>query len=124
RHFFDEYVGAFIRFTTRETAAGCEREYDVVLDGLPWQQLIEFLEHEHPVRTGPLNCFAIQTDAAFDRFDVASGSFQDRGFPTSGWPENDETIRTLDAEADVAGGCECLFAVAVFERDILDGEET
>ncbi len=92
-----------LRFPRAEAGAVGEREHDVLLDGLPGEQLVELLEHHHPVGSRPHDLAAVERDAALGRADVAADRLEQGRFPAAGRPEQHVTVGALDREVDAIG---------------------
>src|SRR5215510_7793273 len=119
-HFLDKGGGSFAGFASRNLTAGGERENNVVLDGLPGKELIEFLKHEDSIRPRSVDDFAVEKNPAFHRFQIAANRFQDRRLSATRGTENDETITAADIETDAMSRRKGLLAVVVLERDTVD----
>ena len=87
----------------RELACIDQRERDIVEHRLPRQKLVEFLEHHHPVGAGLGNLPALDADAALARMHIAAHRLEQGGLAAAGRPEQDETVRSVDLEADPLG---------------------
>ena len=96
----DRVARLFPRGGAGEPAARHQREHHVLGDRLPRQQLVEFLEHHHPVGTGPRHDLALQPDLALDRAHVAADRLQQRGLAAARRPEQDEAVGAEDLEID------------------------
>ncbi len=93
-----------LRFPGSEPRAGAQRKHDVLLDGFPSQQLVEFLEHHHPVRPRPHDLAAVQRDAPLGRPDVAADRLEQGRLAATGRPEHDIAVGTKHREIDAIGG--------------------
>jgi len=104
-------------------ARGFQREDHVLLDRLPRQQLIEFLEYEYPVGARRADRQPLQPHAAFGRRHVAADRLEQGRLAASGRPEKHEPIRTVNVEADAIGGGDEVFLGPVLQRHPLHLKE-
>src|ERR1700722_19088366 len=111
----DEIEGASIGFKAGQFTAGRQGESDVLLHGLPGQELVELLKDEDAIRAGGGNFRAIEKDGAFDGTDVSADRFEERRLAAAGGSQDDESIRLEDVETDAPGGSDEVVAGAVLE---------
>src|SRR5205085_10155393 len=70
----------------------------------PRQELVEFLENHHPIRTWPRDGNALETNLALDRLHVPADGLEQRRLAASGRTEQDEPVRLEDLVLDAVGG--------------------
>ena len=85
-------------------ARGLQREHHVLLHGLPGQQLVELLEHEHAVGARPAHRRALEAHVALGRRHVAADGLEQRGLAAPRGAEHDVAVGPVDVEADAIGG--------------------
>ena len=85
-------------------ARGFQREHHVLLDRFPRQQLVELLEHEHPVGARRADGQTLEAHAALGRRHVAADRLEQGRLAASGGPEEHEPVRAVNVEADAIGG--------------------
>jgi hypothetical protein len=74
----DVVARALVGVARRDAAARRQREGDVLLDGLPRQQLVEFLEDDDAVRTGAVDRNTVEDDAPGRRRDEPGDRLEQR----------------------------------------------
>jgi hypothetical protein len=84
-----------------KAAARDERKHHVLGDRLPRQELVEFLEHHHPVRAGLRHGLAFEPDLAFDRHQVTRRSpLSSVDLPHPDGPKQHEAVAAEHFEVD------------------------
>src|SRR5438093_5917396 len=110
---------AFSGFGAGEFAAAGERKDDICADSLPRKELFKFLENEHAVGSGSMDCRAIEKDASLDGIYVSADGLQNRRLSASGWPENHETIRSEDVKANTIDRGDQMVPGSVLQCEVL-----
>ena len=113
----------FLGFPGGEPGAGAQREDDILLDGLPRQQLVELLEHHHPVRARPHDLAAVEGDAPLGRFDIAADRLQQGRLAAAGRPEHDIAVGAKRREIDAIGRGDEGVRGFVLQGDAVDLQE-
>ena len=99
----DVVLGALGGSLALQAATGVQRELHVLAHRLPGQQLVEFLEHHHAVRTGLMHFPALETDRPRGRLQVAADGLQQRGLAAARGAQQDVAVARMDVETDVLG---------------------
>src|SRR5487761_2137124 len=103
--------------------AGAQREHDVLLDRAPGQELVELLEHHHPVGTRSPDDLALQPDLALDRLHVTPDRLQQGRLAAARRAEQHETVGIVDVEADAVGGGDQVILGLVLQGHAADLEQ-
>ena len=122
-HLRDRVPRLVPRGRAREAAARHQRKHHVLGHRLPGQQLVEFLEHHHAIRSGPRHDLALQPDLALDRAHVSADRLQQRRLAATRRPEQDEAIRPEDFEVDAIRRRDEMVPRLVLQRDAADIEQ-
>lgn len=100
-----------------------KRERDVPEHRHPRRQSIERLEHRDPVDARTTHRVARERDRTFDGTTKPAIALSNRRLAAAGRPEQHEAIRAVDVEADRLRRARDAFAIAVFARHTVDGDE-
>src|SRR5690606_13759191 len=115
--------GAVGPFRAGKAPGGAHREYDVLQNGLPWQQLIEFLEHDHAVGAGGAHTLAVEPDLPLDRLEKAADALEQGGLAAARWAEQDKAIMLEHVERDTMGRRDDLFPRCILKRHAIDRQK-
>ena len=122
-HLGNPVMGALAGRLLVQPLAGQQREGDVFQHRFPRRQLVEFLEHDDPVRSRPADGLAVHGDAAAARRDEAGHGFQQGRLAAARGAQQHETVATEDVETDVVRGAHGALLRPVFQADMLDAEQ-
>jgi hypothetical protein len=122
-HLVEVVQRALGRFLLAQRARGEQREHDVLLDRLPWRQLVELLEHDDAVGAGLRHAPAVEADLAFHRRDETGHRLQQRRLAAARGAEQHEAVGGMHVEAHAVRGAHDALGGAVFEADGVDLEQ-
>src|SRR5262249_32301068 len=95
----------------------------ILLDGLPWQQLVEFLEHDHAVGAGAADRQPLEAHAAFGGRHVAADRLEQGRLAATGGTEQHEAVGAIDVGAGAIGGGDAMGLGIVLRGDAADGQQ-
>ena len=119
-HFGDVFEGFFLGLAPYQFSPRHQRKHDILLDGLPGQQLVELLEHHHSVRSGLADGAAFEQDFALDGRQIAADGLEQARLAAAGRPEQHETVRTVDVETHPVGRGDKMLPGLVLQAQVAD----
>ncbi|MNP41010.1 hypothetical protein D3C76_1346860 [compost metagenome] len=117
--FFQVVQGAFFSLPALERARGQQREHHVVLDGFPWRQLVELLEHHDAIRARAMHGLALQSDLPFPGLDETGHRLEQGRLAAARGPEQDKAVGLVHFETDLVGGPHHALRSAVLQAYVI-----
>src|SRR5262249_54237490 len=99
--------------------AGLERNFDVLLDGQPWEES-KRLKHDGCMRIDTLQGLASIKDPTFARRDQSGDDAQKRAFAATGRTEQRNEFAFVNSEADILNRDELAVARAITLDNVVE----
>ena len=106
-----------------QTSGHEEREADVLEDRLPGRELVEFLEHDDAIRTGPADGGTVEPDLTLTGQHEAGGGLQQRALAAARRAKEHEALALMEVQAHTVCRAHDPPALGILECDVPQREQ-